>query len=279
MKEKLCFSMTTWLPCPSTEKRHQCRDDRCILVSACVLTCEWIRNSIKCAFRGPCCLSRHVSVTTHSDSMTAGLSTATGKQVGHRQHRLSPTHMLHQHPVYPEEMHDKELRRRCQSVQLHYKTHCGCFGEKVQWDDTFDTSPLCVFHARLQHVWWSSGWSGRPKSILRWWNEAEVLCWKQSGQFPRWKKLLPGSMCVLSAGRSGLPTGPHSKCAALQVTVCSYSSMSKGLEINGNQQLGNILTTPGFDAAIVLEILTLCPVLLTLGWPFDAGHNQPAVQM
>ena len=89
---------------------------------------------------------------------------------------------------------DKELRRQCQSVQPHYKNHCSCFYRvEVQRDATSPLSGFLVIDcssSEWKHFWWCRGWpdDGSPaKSILGRWSETEVLCWKQSGQFPRWK--------------------------------------------------------------------------------------------
>lgn len=162
----------------------------------------------------------HVSVTTLSDSRWALASlhadcrsvTLRGRacwEVGHCQHRLPATHMLHQHPVCPQETFDVSTKNQDGVKMWELAATITVCWVEVQQDDSRRHFTIVVFpHERLHRRCVETflvecGWpdDGSPaKSILGWWSETEQLCWKQSGQFPRRKKkkkLLRINVCVL----------------------------------------------------------------------------------
>lgn len=139
---------------------------------------------------------------------------------------------------------DKELRRQCQSVQPCYRNHSSCFAE---WRCS-ETTCVPLYHCHVSPWWtapavsgsvfcWSRGWwvsqagwwfSGKVNTVVMKWDWGTLL--EAIRAISKMKKLLPGSMCVFSAERPGLPTWLQRERAGLKVTVWSCLSTTVGSE-------------------------------------------------
>lgn len=120
------------------------------------------------------CDSRWALFTLPADCRSVTHHRRAHWEVGHCQHRLSSAHMLQQHPVYPQEMHDREPRRRCQTLQPHKKKSqrivlqsqgavrwLGCHSPPMLMFSMTDS-----FRREWKHFWWSRGWRVRPDRWL-----------------------------------------------------------------------------------------------------------------
>lgn len=201
--------------------------------------------------------------------LTAGLSPATGEHAGKwvtvntvcLPHICSTSTMSTPRKCMTPRQRTKETVSKC-AASLQ-KNHCSCFAESRRSEMTRGPLHHCHVSSMTDYSsseWkpfrWSRGWWSRPSV---WWLSGQVntRVMKQDWgtlleaikAISKMKKLLPGSMCVLPAGRPGLPTWLQRERAGLKegggVVLLEHDSWiwaGKSMVISN---LATFLRTPG----------------------------------